>query len=86
MLSIPFLMEENMGKDKHVVKNGSGWAVKSSGQVESKHRTQGSAIKQAVSGAKKVGADVVVHGRDGKIRSKDTYGKKDPNPPRDKEH
>ena len=30
-------------------------------------------------------SDVVTHGRDGRIRSKDSYGN-DPNPPRDKEH
>jgi phosphoribosylcarboxyaminoimidazole (NCAIR) mutase len=75
-----------MGKDKHVVKSGGGWAVKSGGSVVSKHRTQKNAATSAIKSAKKEGADVVIHGRDGKIRSKDTYGKKDPLPPRDKEH
>lgn len=32
------------------------------------------------------GGDLSVKGRNGQIRSKDTIGKKDPLPPRDKEH
>lgn len=32
------------------------------------------------------GGDLSIHGRDGQIRSKDTIGKPDPLPPRDKEH
>ena len=75
-----------MANDRHVVKNGNGWAVKSGGRKESNHRTQANAEDSAIRTAKRVGADVVVHGTDGKIRSKDTYGKPDPCPPRDKEH
>lgn len=32
------------------------------------------------------GAEVVTHGEDGKIRSKDTIARGDPNPPKDREH
>lgn len=32
------------------------------------------------------GAEVVTHGEDGRIRSKDTIGRPDPFPPRDTEH
>ncbi len=32
------------------------------------------------------GAEVVTHGNDGRIRSKDTIGRPDPVPPRDTEH
>lgn len=32
------------------------------------------------------GGDLTIKGRDGLIRSKDTIGRKDPLPPRDKEH
>ena len=32
------------------------------------------------------GGDLAIKGRDGKIRSKDTIGRPDPLPPRDKEH
>ena len=32
------------------------------------------------------GGDLAIKGRDGRIRSKDTIGRPDPLPPRDKEH
>jgi hypothetical protein len=48
--------------------------------------TQKQAEKSAIDTAKKQGGgEVIVHGEDGKIRSKDTYGH-DPNPPKDTEH
>ncbi|MFN8140426.1 MAG: DUF2188 domain-containing protein [Fimbriimonadales bacterium] len=47
--------------------------------------TQKQAIDIGKQLAKRQGADLTVHGKDGKIRSKDSYGK-DPNPPEDKEH
>jgi len=48
-------------------------------------RTQKEAIDSAIKAAKRKKTEVVVHGRNGKIRSKDSYGN-DPNPPKDKEH
>lgn len=71
--------------DKHIVKNGDKWQVKDSGSVISSHQTQNAAIAAGKREAKKDKVDLVVHGRDGKIRSKDSYGN-DPNPPKDKEH
>jgi hypothetical protein len=50
-----------------------------------KYPTQKEAINSAVEQAKKEGVEVIVQGKDGKIRSKDSYGN-DPNPPKDKEH
>ena len=47
--------------------------------------TQKQAEQSAKDTAKKVGSEVVVHGRDGQIRSKDSSGN-DPNPPKDREH
>ena len=47
--------------------------------------TQQDAISAAIFQAKRDGVEVIVQGRDGKIRSKDSYGN-DPNPPKDKEH
>jgi hypothetical protein len=62
--------------DVHVVKqkDGSGWDVKQRSEVQSSHRTQGAAIDKGTSRAKRDAVDLVVHGRDGKIRSKDSYG------------
>ena len=47
--------------------------------------TQREAQESAIRVAKRQGGEVVVHGEDGKIRSKDSFGK-DPNPPKDREH
>lgn len=47
--------------------------------------TQAATIERAIPVAKKNRSEVVIHGRDGKIRDKDSYGN-DPMPPRDKKH
>lgn len=47
--------------------------------------TQKEARDSAIGVAKNQGGEVIVHGVDGKIRSKDSYGN-DPNPPKDTEH
>lgn len=75
------------GKNQHVVKRTDGWAVKSEGSSKASviKLTQGKAIKEAIKIAKNQQSEVVIHGRDGKIRDKDSYGK-DPNPPKDKKH
>ena len=69
----------------HVVRFGKSWSVKSSGRVLSSHNTQQNATKSAIVRAKRFKTEVVIHGRDGKIRSKDSYGN-DPFPPRDTEY
>lgn len=73
--------------DVHVSKNtgGSGWKVTQSGEKLSTHRTLANADKRAATEARRDGVDRVTHGRDGKIRSKDSFGN-DPNPPKDREH
>jgi len=72
-----------------VVKNPDGWVGKSDGKrVTPTKPTQAEAEKAAKDVARRTpgGAEVATHGRDGKIKSSDTIGGKDPNPPRDKEH
>jgi hypothetical protein len=63
-------------KDVHIVKekDSSRWGVKQGGEVKSTHRTQSAAIDRGTSIAKRDKVDVVTHGRDGRIRSKDSYG------------
>jgi uncharacterized protein YdaT len=75
------------GKDQHVVPHQDGWAVKGSGnsRATSIQPTQQKAIQDAVQIAKNQKSEVVIHGRDGKIRDKDSFGH-DPFPPRDKKH
>ena len=49
------------------------------------HHTQQAANQSRQAGSPNATASIVTHGRDGKIRSKDSYGN-DPNPPKDTEH
>lgn len=74
-------------KSIHTVPAGSKWAVKKEGTKEpvSTHMTKAAALKNAISLAKKDHVEHVIHGRDGKIQDKDSYGN-DPCPPRDKKH
>jgi hypothetical protein len=68
-------------------KTGTGWDVKG-GQKNTHHQTQANAEKAAKQDLRrKSGGEVVIHGRDGRIRDKDTVPPaKDPNPPKDKRH
>jgi len=76
-----------MGKNQHVVKSDRSWAVRGAGNksVSSRHRTQKAAISSARKTAIKEKSEVVIHGRDGRIRDKDSYGN-DPCPPKDRKH
>ena len=64
-----------------------GWGVKQEGadRFSVKTDTQAEAIDKGKQIATNQGKDLTVFGKDGKIVSKDSYGK-DPNPPKDKEH
>ena len=72
-------------KSYHVTKNSSGgWNVKGAGskKASSAHNTQKAAQKAATKLAKgQSKGQVVIHGRDGKIRTEHTYGS-DPHPPK----
>lgn len=75
-------------KNQHVVPTKDGnWAVRGAGNEKPTKvtTTKQQAIDIATQIAKNQGAEVVIHGRDGKIQDKDSYGK-DPNPPKDKKH
>ncbi len=76
-----------MGKNQHVVPSDDGWGVRGEGndRLTSRHQTQSDAIDAARDIARNERAEVVIHGRDGKIRDKDSYGN-DPCPPRDMKH
>ena len=76
-----------MGKNYHVVPHPKGWAVKPEGgkRAVSVHPTQKEAIEKARELTIKQKSEVVIHGKDGKIRDKDSYGH-DPCPPKDRKH
>jgi hypothetical protein len=66
-------------RDVHVTADASrGWAVTRSGRTLSRHRTQRRAIDAGRRAARLRRADLVIHGRDGRIRSKDSYGNEGP--------
>jgi uncharacterized protein DUF2188 len=72
-----------MGKDVHVVKHGDGWATKKSGATRAGAvaPTQSEAIEAGRRVAQREHSELVIRGRDGKIREKESYGR-DPYPPR----
>ena len=74
-------------KNIHIVPSGKRWAVKEEGKAEplSTHRTKGLADQQARPQAKKDKVELVIHGRNGQIQDKDSFGN-DPCPPKDKKY
>lgn len=74
-------------KNQWVVPREKGWAVRGEGnEKDTKHfSTQKEAIEYARTIAKNQKSELIVQGKDGEIRSKDSYGN-DPFPPRDTEH
>jgi uncharacterized protein YdaT len=71
---------------QHIVKNPSGgWAVKKGGSSKATriYETQKEAIEQGKKIAQNQKAELYIHGKDGKIQNKNSYGK-DSCPPKDK--
>lgn len=60
--------------NKHVVKSGNGWAVKTAGYTVSVQPTQKAAINTATNMARTDRSEVIIHGRDGRFREKNSYG------------
>jgi len=71
------------GKNQHVVKHSDGWAVKGAGnrKVTKILSTQREAIDAAKGIAQNQSAEMLIHGRNGQIRERNSYGD-DPFPPR----
>ena len=70
-------------RNQHVVPTKGGWAVKGAGSAKATKTfdTQQEAIQRARELARKQHSELLIHGRDGKIREKNTYGK-DSHPPK----
>lgn len=70
--------------NKHVTKRPDGsWQVKSEGNERASFvtNTQADAIQRGRELAKRDKSELIIHGKDGKIREKNSYGN-DPFPPR----
>jgi hypothetical protein len=62
--------------DVHVVPADKGWRVEveGSGRAESTHKTQAAAWKKAKQIARKSSSEALLHGRNGRVRERNTYG------------
>lgn len=71
------------GKNQHVVPHGDNWAVRGEGnsRVTSIHPTQAEAYDAGRRIAINQEAELLVHGQNGQIRERNSYGN-DPFPPR----
>jgi hypothetical protein len=76
-----------MGKNQYVVRHGGDWAVRGEGntRVTSTHPTQADAIAVGRRIAQQEKSELIIQGRDGRIRDTDSYGN-DPFPPKDRKH
>lgn len=72
-----------MGKNQHVVPHEGGWAVRGEGNSRASgvHQTQAGAIAQANQIATNQQSEVLIHGRNGQIRERNSHGH-DPFPPK----
>jgi hypothetical protein len=65
-----------MQKEVRVIAAKFGWIVQAHGETVSVHQTEGVAVERARKAAKRSQSDLVVHGRDGKVRCKVPFNKR----------
>jgi hypothetical protein len=63
-------------KNQHVVPHADGWAVRGAGnsRATSVHEIQRDAIEAARGIARNQSSELLIHGRNGQIRERDSYG------------
>lgn len=63
-------------RSQHVVRSPSGWSVRKSGapRVTRTFETQEEAIEVARDYARKQRTELFIHGKDGRVREKTSYG------------
>ncbi|MCE7058149.1 DUF2188 domain-containing protein [Algoriphagus sp. AGSA1] len=71
------------GKNQHVVRHADGWAVRGAGneRVTRVTDTQRESIQIARQIAQNQQSELLIHGRNGQIRERDSFGN-DPFPPK----
>ena len=69
-----------MKKNQHVVPHLGKWGIRGEGnkKVTKKSKTQKEAIDKARDIAKNQESELFIHGKDGKIRERDSYGNDSP--------
>ena len=70
-------------KGQHVVPNGDKWSIRRAGasRASGTYSTQQEAVRRAKDIAQSQRTELFIHGRDGRIRERNTYGR-DPHPPK----
>lgn len=70
-------------RNQHVVPHDNGWAVRGAGsqRATSVHQTQQQAIDAGRAISRNQGSELLIHGRNGQIRARDSHGN-DPYPPK----
>ena len=70
-------------RNQHVVPHDNGWAVRGAGsqRATSVHSTQREAIDAGRSISQNQQSELLIHGRNGQIRARDSHGN-DPYPPK----
>lgn len=73
----------NAKRNQHVVPHQNGWAVKSAGtsKATAVYETKQPAVDKARAIAQNQKTELLVHGKNGQIQSKNSYGR-DPFPPK----
>lgn len=72
-----------MNKNQHVVPTEKGWGIRGEDnkKITQHFETQEEAIEKARAIAKNQKSELLIHGEDGEIRARDSYGN-DPYPPK----
>jgi uncharacterized protein YdaT len=70
-------------RNQHVVPCGDDWAVRGAGSARATEiiPKKAEAVSRAREISRNQGTELIVHGRDGKIQSRDSHGR-DPFPPK----
>lgn len=73
----------SMKRNQHVVPHQEGWAVKGAGAKRATEvfARKADAVQAGRGVARRQGTELVIHGADGQIQSKDSHGN-DPFPPK----
>lgn len=74
-------------KNQHVVPTENGWGIRGEGnsRLTKVTPTKAEALEVGKEIAKNQGVELFIHGKDGKIQDRDSYGN-DPCPPKDRKH
>lgn len=70
-------------RNQHVVPCGDDWAIRGAGSARATEivPNKAEAVSRARGISRNQGTELIIHGRDGKIQSRDSHGN-DPFPPR----